>query len=264
MLADIAKAEIERYVVNGTFTQAALYFKDGSHLQFEHSSRDNRWARASADNTIADIVCRSIRQFRLNAKHLQLFFEDGSEAELFALPDKPIEGLRIRLCYISLKDASAIAKIMTPDVSRWLASWPPDPTVEMVEGRITRAQHAMRLKHELHFRIEERDRNLTVGYVSVSQSETDRKVGHLSYWLGSAFHGKGYMTEAVQHAMAAAFRYLNLESIDAGAQPENLSSFAVMRRVGMTPIGERMEWAENRQRMELCLFFSIDRSVFKF
>jgi hypothetical protein len=83
MLADIARTEAERYVVNGTFTQAALYFKDGSHLQFEHSSRSNRWARASSDNTIADRTCRSLRQFRLNAKHLQLFFEDGSDAEFF-------------------------------------------------------------------------------------------------------------------------------------------------------------------------------------
>ena len=81
MLADFAKTETTRYTVNATFTQALLYFKDGSYLQFEHSSRSNRWAKASADGTTADKICRSIHQFRLNAKHLQLFFEDGSNAE---------------------------------------------------------------------------------------------------------------------------------------------------------------------------------------
>jgi RimJ/RimL family protein N-acetyltransferase len=43
------------------------------------------------------------------------------------------------------------------------------------------------------------------------------------------------MSEALGHAMAAGFQYLALERIEAGAQPENLSSFAVMRRVGMKP-----------------------------
>jgi len=131
-------------------------------------------------------------------------------------PVEPIEGLSIRLWCIALKDASAIAEIMTPDVSRWLASWPPNLTVEAAAERISRAQSAMQEKRELHFRVEERERNLTIGYVSVAQSATDRGVGHLSYWLGSAFQGKGYMTEAVRRALAAGFRYLDLERIEGG------------------------------------------------
>jgi len=72
--------------VNSAFSRGMLDFNDGSYLQFEHTSRSNRWARASAEATIADEVCRSIQQFRLNAKHLQLFFEDGSNAEFFSTP----------------------------------------------------------------------------------------------------------------------------------------------------------------------------------
>jgi ribosomal-protein-alanine N-acetyltransferase len=176
--------------------------------------------------------------------------------------DKPIEGSRIRLWCITLKDVRAIAGILTPDVTRWLASWPADPTIEAVAVRISRAQNAMQQKRELHFRIEEREGSLTVGYVSVAQSTADARVGHLSYWLGSAFQGKGFMTEAVRHAMAAGFQHLGLERIEAGAQPENLSSFAVMRRVGMTPIGERVVWADSRQQNERCLFHAVERAHF--
>jgi [ribosomal protein S5]-alanine N-acetyltransferase len=178
-------------------------------------------------------------------------------------PAQPIEGLSIRLWRISLKDARAIAAIMTPDLSRWLASWPANPTVEAVTEHISRAQNAMQKRRELHFRIEARERNLTVGYVSVAQSATDCRVGHLSYWLGTAFQGRGYMTEAVRHAMAAGFQYLAVERIEAGAQPENLSSFAVMRRVRMSPIGERLVWVDTRHRHERCLFYSVDRSAFQ-
>jgi len=85
MLGELAKTETTRYVVNATFTEAVLYFKDGSYVQFEHSSRSRRWARASSDDTMADKICRSIHQFRLNAKHLQLFFEDGSDAEFYTV-----------------------------------------------------------------------------------------------------------------------------------------------------------------------------------
>ena len=83
VLGELARSEVTRYVANAAFTNAVLYFKDGSSLQFEHSSRSNRSARASEDNTTAEKICRSLRQFRLNAKHLQLFFEDGSDAEFF-------------------------------------------------------------------------------------------------------------------------------------------------------------------------------------
>jgi ribosomal-protein-alanine N-acetyltransferase len=176
---------------------------------------------------------------------------------------KPIEGSCVRLWRISVKDASEIAAIMTPDVSRWLASWPANPTVEVIAERIIRAENAMQEKRELHFRIEERERSMTAGYVSVAQSAADYSVGHLSYWLGTAFQGKGYMTEAVRHAMTAGFQYLDVERIEAGAQPENLNSFAVMRRVGMGFIGERWVWADIRQQNERCLFYSVDRSAFQ-
>jgi hypothetical protein len=81
MISDFTREQATRYLTNAEFTQAAVFFKDGSHLTFEHTSRANRWARPSTDGTTADVVCKSISQFRLNAKHLQLFFEDGSNAE---------------------------------------------------------------------------------------------------------------------------------------------------------------------------------------
>ena len=81
MLADDVRKDALRYDADAEFKRAALFFSDGSFIEFEHSSRNTRWARASADGTIADKVNLWIRIFRLNAKHLQLFFEDGSDAE---------------------------------------------------------------------------------------------------------------------------------------------------------------------------------------
>jgi hypothetical protein len=84
--AEYARRHAIRYTVNTAFTRAMLEFSDGSCLEFEHSSRSNRWAWASTEATIADEICRALYQFRLNAKHLQLFFEDGTNVEFFPTP----------------------------------------------------------------------------------------------------------------------------------------------------------------------------------
>ena len=83
-MAQTFRPEVVRYVVNVNFNQAVLFMSDGSYLQFEHKTTDNRWARASTEQTMADSLCHALRLFRLNAKHLQLYFEDDSEAEFFA------------------------------------------------------------------------------------------------------------------------------------------------------------------------------------
>lgn len=77
--AQSAAAHAVRYVANSEFNQAVLFFEDGSFLQFEHKGRDSRWAKASAERTQAERACLVMSHFRLNALHLQLYFEDGSD-----------------------------------------------------------------------------------------------------------------------------------------------------------------------------------------
>ena len=83
--AEIAYSQATRYVANGAFSQAVLFFADGSYLQLEHTGIDTRWAKASAQPSMADTICQAMRLFRLNAKHLQLYFTDGSDAEFFMI-----------------------------------------------------------------------------------------------------------------------------------------------------------------------------------
>lgn len=79
--AEFARENATRTMVNRAFNRAILECGDGSHVVFEHSSRQNRWAKASEQGTIADRICLSLFQFRLNAKHLELFFDDDSRTE---------------------------------------------------------------------------------------------------------------------------------------------------------------------------------------
>lgn len=79
--AEVTKSQVVRYVANRDYTQAILVFADESRLLFEHTSRENRWAKASREQSLADRCCQLLQQFRLNAKHLQLYFADGSDIE---------------------------------------------------------------------------------------------------------------------------------------------------------------------------------------
>ena len=86
--AQMVQRQTARYVVNTAFNQAVLFFEDGSPLQFEHTSRKNRWAKASVEQSVADNACQLLHHFRLNAKHLQLYFKDGSTVK-FTVPPPP-------------------------------------------------------------------------------------------------------------------------------------------------------------------------------
>ncbi len=70
--------------VNEDCTAATLVATDGSCLQFRHSVGE-RWVRATsveaAAASEAQQVLSSLARFRLNRKHLDLFFSDGSRWE---------------------------------------------------------------------------------------------------------------------------------------------------------------------------------------
>ena len=171
----------------------------------------------------------------------------------------PIETPRLRLRCPRQEDATSISEMMTPAVSRWLASWPVPFTAAMAAERITAARQAVSAGTALLFLIERREDGLPVGWIGVVRDRPADRSATLGYWLGEAYQRHGYMREAAPAAVAAAFSLLGLEAVEAAAQPENAASFAVLRSCGMVPAGECMVFASARQREELCLRYEIKR-----
>ena len=72
--------------VNGDFSEAVLVMRDGSRLCFCHRVGE-RWAKAEdaagsgEEGTLAGAVLAGMALFRLNAKHLDIQFVDGSRWE---------------------------------------------------------------------------------------------------------------------------------------------------------------------------------------
>lgn len=68
----------------------------------------------------------------------------------------------------------------------------------------------------------------------------------LSYWLGFAYHGQGIMQEAVRQMCEEGFRLLEISTIYARVQMENIASRRVLSKNG---------FIENRDTAPIYLYF---------
>ena len=60
------------------------------------------------------------------------------------------------------------------------------------------------------------------------------KSAYMGFYLGAAYAGQGYMTEALGLALQYAFKKLKLHRVEANIQPENAKSIALVKRAGFT------------------------------
>jgi hypothetical protein len=84
--ADFLRNGFASLELNGEFSEAVLMFSDGSSLCFRHTVGERTAkSRGIGETTLAARLLTRISMFRLNPKHLDIQFEDGSRWEsLFA------------------------------------------------------------------------------------------------------------------------------------------------------------------------------------
>ena len=83
----------------------------------------------------------------------------------------------------------------------------------------------------------------------------------IGYWIGEVYQGKGYLGEIIHDFVNHAFTTLGITTLEAGAQEENHASFAMMRKLGMQPVGKKSLYVPSRDREEEVLFFSMTRQT---
>ncbi|WP_239479466.1 GNAT family N-acetyltransferase [Lichenicola cladoniae] len=150
--------------------------------------------------------------------------------------------------------------MMTPSVSRWVASWPMPFTIDMAIERITSMRHAATERRALPCVVERRLDAALLGWIAVTRSGAEDHRAMLGYWMGDIHQGHGYMREAAPAAVKSAFRLFDVDVIEAAAQPGNVASLAVLRGCGMAQVGERAIYAPARARNELCLVHEVART----
>lgn len=166
-----------------------------------------------------------------------------------------IETAQLVLRCVEEQDAEHLSALMSPGVSRWVASWTSPLPIHEARGLIVRARTAAADGKALPMIVERKSDGAALGWIAVNGGPEAK--GTFGYWLGEAFQGQGFMREAAPIALLHGFQRLGLVSIGAGAQLGNAASLAVMKACGMRHIDDRMIHAPSRERDELCAWYEI-------
>lgn len=168
---------------------------------------------------------------------------------------------RLELRLVTVSDSTALQKLMTPAISRWVAAWPYPLTQEAAEKIIDKALTGHAEQRTLPLVIVNQADNQVIGWIKVDFEEFDgKRVGEIGYWLSEEVHGMGLGYEAAQGLIAACFEGLRVHSMRAGAQTENTISHNLLMKLGMHRIGEQLVFAPARNRDELCTYFEMMRT----
>ncbi len=168
---------------------------------------------------------------------------------------------RLMLRPVDIADAAAIAEVMSPAVTRWLASWTDPTTQAFARERIAGSIAARAAGGHIWWAVIHGAEQRLVGGFGCGLCEAAPRRMEISYHIAEAYQGAGYMREAAQAAIAAIWRLFDIDAIEAGAQVENADSFGLMRTLGMTPIGERDVYSAARDRVEPCRFYELRRPI---
>ncbi|QDY99894.1 GNAT family N-acetyltransferase [Nitratireductor mangrovi] len=87
-------------------------------------------------------------------------------------------------------------------------------------------------------------RERLIGVVSL---EGDAGEPRLGYWLGEAWHGHGFMTEAAGALIAHAFATRGIHAISSSVFADNPASMRVQEKLGFVVSGARQTWSRSRQ-----------------
>ena len=71
----------------------------------------------------------------------------------------------------------------------------------------------------------------------VPQTDVERYSAELGYWLGSTYHNRGIMTEAVRSFSAYVFEHTNLVRLFAVVFDFNIASARVLEKAGFRLVG---------------------------
>ncbi len=157
-------------------------------------------------------------------------------------PDFPIRGEKVYLRTSELRDFQEWAALREKSrsfLTPWEPTWPVDDlTKASFRYRVRRhAEELMRDEAYSFFIFREEDHalvgGLSLGHVrrGVAQAAT------LGYWMGEAFAGKGYMSDAVRAVIGYAFDKQGLHRIEAACLPHNEPSKRLLERVGFRQEG---------------------------
>lgn len=119
------------------------------------------------------------------------------------------------------------------------------------------SQPGSRAEHSYAITLSEDD--LLIGAIGLRPSGRDH--GHLGYWMGRPYWGRGYATLAAQALLAVGFSCLDVEELTAWHLERNAASGRVLEKCGLRLM--RSEARQHRGRPQPCCLRGITRAAWE-
>lgn len=139
---------------------------------------------------------------------------------------------RLILRKISIDDDQAIyLQRSSPIVNKYIARTPVADVTE-AQAWIARINNNVDLGLSINWAITLKDSGTFIGLICLWNFSEDRTIAETGYELSPAYHGKGYMNEALQCVINYGFSELNLKTITAYTHRENNNSLQLLKKNG--------------------------------
>ncbi len=158
-----------------------------------------------------------------------------------------VETKRLLLRPFNLQDAKVVQQLAGDKEISDGTYYLPHPYEDGVAERwITNHRAACEKGEQVVFAITLKETRTLIGAVGLFLDDE----AELGYWIGKAYWGHGYATEAARAMLEYAFDILNLPSIYSDCFQWNIPSIKVMQKIGMTYRKTFDKYVEKRQQYE--------------
>jgi ribosomal-protein-alanine N-acetyltransferase len=141
---------------------------------------------------------------------------------------------RLILRKLSLEDAADMfAYARDPAMTRY-TPWAAHQCIDDSRGFLTEVMNKYEHGQPADFGIVLQSTGRLIGTCGIVNFNDTHERGELGYAIGADHWGRGYMTEAAAAVVDAAFRALRMTRLQSCCNVENVGSYRVMEKLGMT------------------------------
>ena len=147
-----------------------------------------------------------------------------------SLPELETERLILKkIVMANANDMYAYASLS--EVTKYLL-WSPHLNIDETKGYIEYIQREYRKGNYADWGITLKSTGVFIGTIGFADIDTRNNRGEIGYVLNPAYHGRGFMTEAIQAVLKIAFAYLGLRRVQARIMAGNVASERLVERIG--------------------------------
>ena len=150
------------------------------------------------------------------------------------LGTKTLETDRLILRTFRAEDANAMYAnwACDPDVTKFL-SWPAYKSIDDARSILKIWLEGYEKPDFYQWAIVLKELGQPIGSISVVNLDNRVEMAEIGYCIGKPWWGRGIMPEAVKSVMAYLFEEVGMQRIEAGHDPDNPASGAVLRKCGL-------------------------------